>query len=473
MEIQKISNKSYESKILFVLTMLFIGLMFSAWVFSYNLRNQIIAKNSVENAGVQAIVEISKLRNLSESEISNGLSFFLMGSSNLFDERKKDRLALSEALIEFEKKYNLPEIPAILKRIDGFRTQQEEFFDQGMDYRAKKTESKIVGQFYRSKTSPLRTNINKALNEILALHNADFERSQALAQKSATEIESQIPGGMMWFTALISLLFLGIIFLVLRLLSQRKKQTKERDRLFHAAQIASQTRDEILAAVSQDFNEPLQNICETVTTLKNTSPDSAQVINSTVLVIQDRIKDILDETKFDMNALNLRVEQTSLDSIFDEAKLWLEPIAKQKDIKLEFNPINPPVLAFIDRERILRVLANLIGNSIKFSPRNSKIIIKVRSDQQFILVSIKDSGGGIPEKQLPQIFDTFWQAQKTADQGSGFGLSVVKKIITAHGGTVTVESHIGHGSTFTFSIPSRRPSGALLKKPAAPVVRNS
>ena len=101
----------------------------------------------------------------------------------------------------------------------------------------------------------------------------------------------------------------------------------------------------------------------------------------------------------------------------------------------------------------------------------SKVIVKVRSDQQFIYVSVKDEGSGISEKHLARIFDHYWQAPKTADQGPGLGLAAVKSIIEAHNGIVTAESHTGHGSTFTFSLPRRRPATALLRKPAPAAVK--
>ena len=132
----------------------------------------------------------------------------------------------------------------------------------------------------------------------------------------------------------------------------------------------------------------------------------------------------------------------------------------KEDIRLEISSVNPPALAFMDRERVMRVLSNLISNAIKFSPRNNKVIVKVKTDLQFVYISVKDNGPGIPEKQLSEIFSHFWQAPKTADQGAGIGLAVVKTIVESHGGKVIVESHVGHGSTFTFSLPKRRPIGA-------------
>jgi signal transduction histidine kinase len=126
----------------------------------------------------------------------------------------------------------------------------------------------------------------------------------------------------------------------------------------------------------------------------------------------------------------------------------------------------------MDRERVMRVLANLIGNAIKFSPKNSKVIGKARSDQQFVYISVKDSGPGMSEKQISEVFNHFWQARSTAEQGAGVGLAIVKTIVEAHGGTVSAESHVGNGSTFTFSLPRRRPAGAHLAKTVTSTVRS-
>lgn len=450
--------------------------MAAAWAFSINLRKTIVAKNSSAAVDTRALSEVERLRNISESEMSNSLSFFLMGSTSLFDTQKKEKQALAESLASFENKFSVGQVPEILKRIQTLTQQEQEFFDQGMQFRAKQTEPKIVGQFYRAKIAPIKSGINKALDEITAVHKAEMDRAQKKSEAAAHEAEALIPDAMILLTALLSALFAAMAFLVLRMHRQRASNINERNRLYQAAVKASLTRDGILSAVSQDLTDPLFAITEATTLLK-TSLDATTFVNgvglidSAVALIDDRVKDILDETKAETENLTLRVEQIGLDAILDEAQLMLEPFAKQKDVRLEFYPVNPPVLAFIDRERVMRVLTNLIGNAIKFSPRQSKVIIKVRSDQQFVFISVKDNGPGIPDTQLHEIFNHYWQAPKTADQGAGINMAVVKSIVEAHSGAVTVESHMGHGSTFTISLPRRRPAGVLLRKSAPPAVR--
>ncbi len=466
----KPKKSSFERRALILLSVLFLGVIAAGWFYSMDLRQKIASKNSTMNADVQALIQVEKLRNLAELQIDNSLTFFLMGSTNLFDEQKKEKVAFAEQLSSFEKTYSLPEVSHIVKRIENLQQQRQEFFDQGMEFRAKQTESKIVGQFYRAKLIPIRAGINKALDEIVQLHNAELDRSKSKAQAAAADAEVQIPKGMALFTGAIGFLFLCLTLLVMRMIAERSRQLSERSRLYDEAKKAVLSRDEVVAAIAYDLNEPLAVITQAA---GGTVGDESEIIQSSVGIIEDRIKDIVDQSKATDGTLTLRLDQLGLDAILDESRLMLLPLAKQKDIRLEFFPVNPPVLAFLDSERVMRVLCNLVGNAIKFSPRMSKVIVKVRSDQQFVFVSVKDSGPGIPEKQLPQIFDHFWQARKTSDMGSGIGLAVVKMIIEAHGGVVSVESNVGHGSTFTFSLPRRRPVGFQTGRSAVATTKNA
>src|SRR3989344_2726991 len=472
---EKTKNRSFERQTLLILLLIFIGVTIIAWAGAMRLRQTISANNSVLQIDISALVELAKMRNIADAQLSNSRSFFLLGSTKLFDEQKKDKQRLAESLAIFEKKFNLPQIPQITQRILSLQQQNQDYFDQGMGFRAKQTESKIVGQFYQSKAGPLQVEFNKAFDELVVLHNAELERARAQSEKAAAEAQIQIPQGMALFTGVLSILFFAMTLLISRLLNERSRHVAERNRLFNEATKAINGRDEIIIAVSQDLNESLATISNTAEIIGKTQDQTAvkdglDLIQSSVQVTEGLIKDILDQTKADSGEMTLRLEQLPIDVVLDDARLMLQSLAKQRDIRLEFVTPNPPALAFMDRGRVMRVLSNLVGNAIKFSPNHSKIIVKVRSDQQFVFVSVKDSGPGIPEKQHAEMFTHFWQARKTSEQGSGVGLAIVKTIIDAHGGAVTVESHMGHGSTFTFSLPRRRPASAHIGRPATSAV---
>lgn len=469
----KSKSRSGEQKALIAFLVIFVTVIVIAWGYALKLRQTVATNNSIMSADPSALIEVERVRNLAESQIANARSFFLLGSKVLYDKQKQDKQTLTEALSSFEKKYNLPQIPQIIKDISVIQQQHQEFFDQAMDFREKQTESKIVGQFYQSKTAPLLKQINDNLDEIKRIHLSELESNRAEARQAASGVEVQIPQGMAWLTGLMGFIFLGLSVIITRMLRERSRQLAERDRLYNEAQNAVLSRDEYISALSHDLKEPLSNLNQIADILKNFSDsapvhDSSELVKTSVHEIENLIKNIGDQKVSGLEGLTLRLDQMGIDDVLEDARLMMSPLAKKKDVRLQFDSANPPVLAFLDRERVMRVLANLVGNAIKFSPKNGKVVVKVRSDQQFVNISVTDSGPGIPEKKLAEIFDHFWQSRKTANQGAGVGLAVVKTIVEAHGGTVKVDSHSGSGSTFTFSLPRRRPAGAQLKK-AAPI----
>jgi signal transduction histidine kinase len=106
-----------------------------------------------------------------------------------------------------------------------------------------------------------------------------------------------------------------------------------------------------------------------------------------------------------------------------------------------------------DRERVLQVLANLLGNAVKFSPLGSTVTLGAESRGGAVEFSVRDQGPGIPRSQLPHLFDKYWRSLKAAGGGTGLGLAIARKLVEAHGGTLRVESVPGAGSVFAFALP--------------------
>ncbi|MGH6692100.1 MAG: sensor histidine kinase, partial [Gammaproteobacteria bacterium] len=109
-----------------------------------------------------------------------------------------------------------------------------------------------------------------------------------------------------------------------------------------------------------------------------------------------------------------------------------------------------------DRERLHRVLANLIGNAIKFTPAGGTIAVGAERDGDTIRFTVADTGPGIDEDDLPHVFDRFWQSNGHNVPGAGLGLAIAKGIVDAHGGRIWVDSRRGQGATFRFTVPVRQ-----------------
>ncbi len=452
-----------EGLVLIALLILTGLTLIAGWAGAMRLRQTVAENAKVMNVDPTALIEVEQARNLVSSQNSDARLFFLMGSPSVFEKQKQERQALADSLVAFEKKHALPEIHTIIKKIESISQQEEDFFAQAMAFRAKQTESKIVGQFYQSKTIPLVKQIDENFSKIVTLQNAELAHSRERALQAGLDAQSQIPKGMALFTMVIGGLFLAMAILVLRMLRVRVVLLRQRVRLADEAKNAVFARDQVISAVTQDLKEPLLALSEIA---ERSSADGA-LIKTVATDMQSAIDDIYDQKTADMGDLTLRLEQLGVADILDDAHTMLQPLAKQRDINLQFDPVNQSVLAYVDRERVMRVLRNLIGNAVKFSPKHSRIAVKIKSDAQFVNISVVDNGPGIPDGKIAHVFDDFWQAHNTAERGAGVGLAVAKTIIEAHGGTIRAENNFGQGTTFTFSLPRRRPANSQIKKPSS------
>jgi len=125
--------------------------------------------------------------------------------------------------------------------------------------------------------------------------------------------------------------------------------------------------------------------------------------------------------------------------------------AKHQTIELNLPPDLPAVR--VDAHRISQVMANLLGNAIKFTPERGRIRVTARQAGNAVIVSVSDNGNGISNEDMQKVFDWFFQAQEYKRVGTGLGLSIAKGIVEAHGGSIWVESQLGRGSSFSFSLP--------------------
>ncbi|MBT3604012.1 MAG: HAMP domain-containing histidine kinase, partial [Candidatus Latescibacteria bacterium] len=169
------------------------------------------------------------------------------------------------------------------------------------------------------------------------------------------------------------------------------------------------------------------------------------------------INDLLDLSRIDRgrtDLLQLNMSPIQLNDVVHEAVDGLRPLADAAGLKLVYQ--GEDNLAMADRDRLIQMVTNLAGNAIKFTESGGEVRVSVRSDGTgFIQTVVKDTGKGIPAEDLSKIFDRFHQVKGTMG-GTGLGLPITKELADLHGGEVWAESEMGHGSTFTFTIPEAK-----------------
>jgi len=150
--------------------------------------------------------------------------------------------------------------------------------------------------------------------------------------------------------------------------------------------------------------------------------------------------------------LSLELEPLSVETIVKQAEEIFRPLAEKRHLRFEAADDGGTVRA--DTTRVSQVVGNLIGNAIKFTPENGSVMLRATCVDKQVEFRVTDDGPGIPPDSVPHLFDSFWQARLSDRRGVGLGLTIAKGIVEAHGGRIWVESAIGAGSTFHFTLPT-------------------
>ena len=244
-------------------------------------------------------------------------------------------------------------------------------------------------------------------------------------------------------------------------LSRRAALVVEHARLFHEAEQATRARDEILAVVAHDLRNPLNTVMMAAgLMLETSSPErpeerrQVEIVRRAADRMNRMIQDLLDVKRMESGRLGLEPKPETVAGLVGDTIEMLRPLAEGSSIRLESHvaPNLPRVLA--DATRISQVLSNLVGNAVKFTPREGVITITADGLDAEVRFSVIDTGAGIPAEQLPHIFGRFWQARTSDRRGIGLGLAIAKGIVEAHQGRIWVESSVGLGSTFYFTLPT-------------------
>jgi signal transduction histidine kinase len=226
------------------------------------------------------------------------------------------------------------------------------------------------------------------------------------------------------------------------------------------AEQASRTRDEVLAMVAHDLRNPLNVVLtsgmfllETVDGLEPRAGEQLRLIQRAAGQMNRLIQDLLEVAGMEAGNISVALQAEPVDGLLRSACRTMEHVASEKGIELscEHDADLPSVLA--DRDRIDQVLGNLIANSVRFTPREGSVRIAAVGDGPYVRFSVADTGDGIDAADLPNVFDRFWQAQRSREGGAGLGLAIARGIVAAHGGEMWVESERGDGSTFFFTLP--------------------
>ncbi|MBZ9780016.1 GAF domain-containing protein [Pseudomonas sp. REP124] len=229
-------------------------------------------------------------------------------------------------------------------------------------------------------------------------------------------------------------------------------------------QEAVRARDDLVAVVSHDLRNPMTVISMLCGMMQKTfssdGPHTSRRMTTALDTMQQAagrmntlLEDLLDTSKIDAGRYIIKPRKLDVAQMFEEAQTLLAPLALDKDISISFEAA-PDLRVHADPERMFQVLSNLVSNAIKFTPRLGSVNVHAESVGNDIVFTVHDTGEGIPEHNLPHVFDRYWTVKEGNPTGTGLGLYITQGIVEAHGGKISAESEPGKGSLFRFTVPA-------------------
>ena len=242
---------------------------------------------------------------------------------------------------------------------------------------------------------------------------------------------------------------------------------EEQARLVEEIRRASQAKDNFLAMLAHELRNPLAPILTTAHLLKARAQDDPELEHHRELVERQArnmsrlLEDLLDVSRITRGKVILRKERVDLAEVTAHALDAVRLAVEQRGHQLSYTGVPEPLPADADPVRLEQVLVNLLLNAAKYTEPAGQIWVTLRRDQDTALVSVRDTGDGIPPELLPHVFDLFIQAERSLDRaqgGLGIGLTTAQHLVAMHGGTIEAFSEgLGRGSEFTVRLPLARP----------------
>ena len=229
--------------------------------------------------------------------------------------------------------------------------------------------------------------------------------------------------------------------------------------LYQTAQRATVARDEILGAVSHDLRNPLAaiSLCARALSSETNDKDRREIVGAIVEsagMMNRMIEDLLDVSTIDSGHFRVDPSPQDVGPLLERVIEMTSGAASERHVAVR-SALPPSLPAVnVDPTRFVQVLANLVGNAVKFTDSGGTVTISAQPNANHAVISVRDTGIGIPREHLPHIFDRHWHARRTArTAGTGLGLAIARGIVHAHGGRIWVDSTEGMGTTFSFTVP--------------------
>ncbi|MGK3996549.1 sensor histidine kinase [Sorangium sp. So ce1024] len=399
------------------------------------------------------ITLMERIRWNCELSVVSGRGYLISGDETFLRFAEESRVRFDENVRALRDQTLSPAALRLVEEVEktarDFMRVREELFEARRRSPPEATRSLV--RRLDAELRPLRRELDGSLARLVEHKEAALVKYYDTARGDLDRLEVRM------YTLLGALVLagLGVAWYFSRLLGGSFEQVREAREAAHKA-VAG--RDELMAIVAHDLRNPLGAITLKAALLRRTSDSEkvrhhAESIEHVAQRMAHLIGTMLDVTTMEAGKFTVTPAPCAVDELLRESLDVFGPLAESRQIRFEQRVDEPDLVIHAERERVLQVLSNLLGNALKFTPQGGRVTLTVAREGAMARFTVADTGPGIPAENLESIFQRFWKHDEPGKRGTGLGLYIARGIIDAHRGRIWVESEVGRGARFSFTLP--------------------
>lgn len=409
-----------------------------------------IARTVHIRAEEMEITRAERLRWTGEVVVSLGRGYLLSGHSEMLARLRQAEADFDRGVVALRNETLSPAGLALVSEVEraagDFRQLQEQLIQSRQP---SQDVDELVARF--DELVSLRRELSDSLDRFVHHEEAAIGEVYDQADRYRRRLALRMYG----LLAVLLLVGLVIAAFFSRLLVRARRKEAE---ALETATKAVAARDELMAIVAHDLRNPLGAISlKAALVRRGNDPEKmrshAASIENVTLRMEYLVKSMLDIATMEAGHFSVTPAPCDVEDLLRQTFEMFGSISASKQIRLVPSVNEPRLAVRADRERILEVLSNLLGNALKFTPPGGEVSISVDRQRDMVHFVVSDTGPGIPAERIPHVFERFWKRDTDETKGTGLGLFIAKGIIDAHGGRIWAESQPNRGATFTFTLP--------------------
>lgn len=398
---------------------------------------------------------VERLRWSSELIVADGRGYLLARDPTLLERLHDSKVDIDGVLSALQSQSLSPESRELTNQAERAVRRFVAIQEALVEARQESADTRTVTRRFEVELLPARRELEDALQHLAAHKRDSIRRTYEAAERERASLSTRLYG----FLVVLLLVSTAIASYFAKLLGHSLQGEQQ---ALAAARSAVAVRDDLMSIVAHDLRNPL-NAVTVQASLMRDAAESAELRDQAESIIRigkrmdNLIRTTLDAATIEAGRFTIQPARCKVDDLLRESLETFTPLAAARGIHLECHVAGGEVAVTADRDRILQVLSNLLGNALKFTSEGGTITLTREPANGTVRFAVGDTGPGIASENLARVFDRFWKDESRGRRGTGLGLFIAKGIVDAHDGTIWVESDLGRGSSFFFTLPEATP----------------